>query len=253
MVSPCDGELHRIAQRRAEWIVPDLGGVDAVGDRGDRLAHRLLGTALQHGGERFEIVDAVLAHERGQALGADRVRGDEGMHVAQHLRGIAHVLGEQREQVLVRHARAEQLHRRDLDAFLENLACLERVLRAADVAHVTDRADEADELTIAEHRRQRRDVEQVPGAEPRIVGDQHVARHQRLGGIFREQRLHGTREAEIEHRHRARRVHQRLTLRVEQLAGEILRFRDDERERRADHGEPHLVHDGDEPAPHDFE
>ena len=126
-------------------------------------------------------MDAVFAHERGQALGADRVRGDEGMHVAQHLRGVAHVLGEQREQVLVRHARAEQLHRRDLDAFLEDLARLQRVLGAADVADVPDRADEADELAIAEHRRQHRDIEQMAGAEPRIVGDQHVAGHQRLG------------------------------------------------------------------------
>ena len=73
------------------------------------------------------------------------------------------------------------------------------------------------------------------------------------GGYFCQQRLHGARQAEIEHRHGARRMHQRLALGVEQLAGEILRFRDDQRERRADHGEPHLVHHGDEPAPHDLE
>ena len=176
-----DGELHRIAQRGAERIVPDLRGVDAVRQRGDRLAHRLLGAALQHGGERFEIVDAVFVHERGQPFGADRVRGHERMDVAQHLRGIAHVLGEQREQVLVRHARAEQLHRRDLDAFLEDLARLQRILGAADVADVADRADEADQPAVAEHRREHRDIEQMPGAEPRIVGDQHVAGHQRLG------------------------------------------------------------------------
>ncbi len=76
---------------------------------------------------------------------------------------------------------------------------------------------------------------------------------QRLGRILGEQRLHGTRQAEIEHRHGARRMHQRLAARVEQLAGEVLRFRDDQRERGADHGQPHLLDHGDEPAPHDLE
>ena len=73
------------------------------------------------------------------------------------------------------------------------------------------------------------------------------------GGILRQQRLHGARQAEIEHRHGARRVHQRLALGVEHLAGEILRLRDDQRERRAAHRQPHLVDHGDEPAPHDLE
>jgi hypothetical protein len=167
--------------------------------------------------------------------------------------GIAHVLGQQREQVLVGDACAEQLHRRDLDALLEDLARMQRVLGAADVADMADRTDETDQAAVAEHRGEHRDIEEMAGAEPRIVGDQHVARHQRLGRVLRQERLHGSRQAEIEHRHGARRVHQRLALGVEQLAGEILCFRDDQREGRADHREPHLVDHGDEPAPHDLQ
>ena len=60
---------------------------------------------LHHGGERAQIVHAVFVHEGQQPLGAERVGGDEGMDVAEHLVAFAHVLGDEREQVLVRHAR----------------------------------------------------------------------------------------------------------------------------------------------------
>ena len=48
-------------------------------------------------------------------------------------------------------------------------------------------------------------------------------------------------------------MRQRLAVGIEQLAGEILRLGDDQRKRRTDHGEPHLVDHGDEAAPHDLE
>ena len=85
------------------------------------------------------------------------------MDVADHLRGIAHVLGEQREDVLVGDAAAKQLHRRDLNAFLEDLACFQRILGATDVADMADGADETDQPPVAEHRGEHRDVEQCDG------------------------------------------------------------------------------------------
>ena len=154
-----DNELERIAQRRAERIVPHLARIGAVRQRADRIAHRGLGTALQHTGERLEVVDAVLAHEGDEPLSADRIGGHERMDVAEHLRRIADVLGDQREQVLVGHALAMKLHGRDLQAFLVDLPGLERILGAADIADVPDRADEPDQAVVVEHRREHRDVE----------------------------------------------------------------------------------------------
>ena len=46
---------------------------------------------------------------------------------------------------------------------------------------------------------------------------------------------------------------QRLAVRIEQLAGEILRLRDDQREGGAADGQPHLLDHVDEAAPHDLE
>ena len=118
---------------------------------------------------------------------------------------------------------------------------------------MADRAHEPHDLAVPEDGRDDGDVEEVPGAEPRIVGDQHVAGLERLGRVPVEQRLHGPRQGQVEDRHRARRMRQRLALRIEELAGEILRLGDDEREGGAADGEPHLLDDGDEAAPHDLE
>ena len=175
------------------------------------------------------------------------------MHVAQHLLGIAHILAEQTEQGFVRLARFDQLHRRNLEAFLEDFARMQRILGAADVGDVADGAHEPDETASLEHRRHDGDVEEMAGAEPRIVGDEHVAGLQRLGRIAFEQGLHGARQRQVEHRHGARRMGQRLALRIEQFAGEVLRLRDHQREGGAADGEPHLLDHVDEAAPHDLE
>ena len=247
------GELQRIVQALAQRVVPDLRAVHAVRQRTDRIAHGVLGASLHHAGERAQIVHAVLVHECEQPFGTERVGGNEGVDVAQHLLVLAHILGDQREQVVVRHARAIQHHRRDLDAFLVDLARAQGVLGAADVADMADRAGQRHQRAVAEHRRDDGDVEQVAGAEPRVVGDQHVAWLQRLGREFLEQRLHRARQGQVEHRHGARRMGQRIAARVEQIAGEVLRLGDDEREGGAADRVPHLLDHGDETAPHDFE
>ena len=120
---------------------------------------------------------------------------------------------------------AIQLHRRDLEALLVDLAGAQAVLGAADVADMADGASERHQPAVAEHRGHHRDVEQMAGAQPRIVGDQHVAGLQRLGREFLQQRLHRARQGEVEHRHGPRRVGERVAPCVEQVAGEVLRLR----------------------------
>ena len=56
------------------------------------------------------------------------------------------------------------------------LAGAHPVLGAADIADMADAAGQRHQPPAAEHRRHNGDVEQVPGAQPRIVGDQHIAR-----------------------------------------------------------------------------
>ena len=70
------------------------------------------------------------------------VGGDEGMDIADDLLGLRTFSRDEGEQVLVRHAGAIQLHWRDLDAFLVDLARAQLVLGAADIADMADGADQ---------------------------------------------------------------------------------------------------------------
>ena len=97
------------------------------------------------------------------------------------------------------------------------------------------------------------DVEEMAGAEPGIVGDQHVAGLERFGRVALEQRFDRARQRQVEHRHGARRMRERFALGIEQFAGEILRLRNDQREGGAADRQPHLLDDVDEAAPHDLE
>jgi hypothetical protein len=248
-----NGQLQRQRQFSVHRAERHAAGIVAIRQGADRRAHRLFGTVGDDRGQRAQIGQPVFLHERQQALRADAVGGHEGLDVARHLRRVAHVLGDDGEQVFVVHAGAGQLHRRDLQALVEDLPRAQAVARAADIGDVPDGADQRDHGAVAEHRADHCQIEQVAGAQPRIVGYEHVARPQRIHREARQQRLHRARQRQVEHRHRARRMGQRLAGRVQKFAGEILRFRDDERKRRADDGQPHLVHHGGQPAPHDFE
>ena len=50
------------------------------------------------------------------------------------------------------HAGAGELHRRDLQALVEDLARAQAVAGAADIGDVADRADQRDDAAVAEHR-----------------------------------------------------------------------------------------------------
>ena len=59
---------------------------------------------------------------------------------------------------------AHQQCRRDAQPFLEEILVVEIVAAAADVGDMRDAADEAGELSVAEHRRRDRQVGQVAGS-----------------------------------------------------------------------------------------
>ena len=79
---------------------------------------------------------------------------------------------------------------------------------------------EGDEAVAAKHRCHHRDVEQVPGVQPRIVSDEDIPGPQRFGREFAEQRFDGYWHGETKHRHRARRMREALAAGLEQVAGE---------------------------------
>ena len=84
-----------------------------------------------------------------------------------------------RQDVLVEHAALEQLHRRDAQAFLEDLGRGRAIAAggdAADIEVVAERADEGDAPPVVKDRAEGEDVRQVLAAAIGVVGDDDVVR-----------------------------------------------------------------------------
>ena len=201
-------DLDGQALRRPHAVAPDLARVHTVGHPANGLAHRGLGPVLDHGGQRLEVLEAVFRHEVEQATGSGRVGRHHGVDVADHLLALPDVLGEQGHEVLVQDARPVKLHRWDLKAFLVDLARVEAIFGAADVGDVTDGADDGHDGPVAEDRRDDRHVEQVAGADPRVIGRQDVAGLERLHREPGQDRLDRQWQRQVEDGHRAGRVGQ---------------------------------------------
>ena len=149
----------------------------------DLGAHRRLGLAADGARQRGQVVEPVLVHERQELAPADLVAGDIGHHVADHLLGHPHVGADDLDQQLVQPALVVELADRQAQALVIHLRRRRAEARAADVGQVGDAERVGDDPALAEHRPHHGDVVEVAGADPGIVGDDHVAGLERLGGI----------------------------------------------------------------------
>ncbi|GBD29969.1 hypothetical protein HRbin32_01064 [bacterium HR32] len=250
---PADPHLTAEARRLTEQLELDVAPMDAVRQASDRLSHGSARPLLNLLRQRLQRSEVVLVHERQEALGTHVVAGHLSLEVSEdHLR-IADVLANEGHQVLVQRACAVQLEGWDLKALLVNLPGPSGVLGPSDVGPVGDGADEAHQMPPAVHRRDDGHIEEVPGTDPGVVGDQDVAFLQRLRREHRQQSLHRPREREVENRHGARGVCDGFSPTVQDLAGEVTRLSHDGRKGRAGDGDPALVRDVDEAAPDDLQ
>ena len=116
-----------------------------------------------------------------------------------------------------------------------------------------DRSGEADQRAAMEDRHRHGDVGQVTGGEPRVVGDDAVAR---LPGLLRkpfQEMLQGARQDAGEGRDAAGVFRQRVAIRIHQHGTEIVRLADDGRKGRAQQRRRGFVRDRNQPAPEDFQ
>ena len=102
-----------------------------------------LGAVLHHGGERPQVVHAVIGHERSSRSAPSWLAATKAWMSPSTSSGLRTFSREQGEQVLVRHAGAVEIHRRDLEALVVDLAGAQAVLGAADIADMADRARSA--------------------------------------------------------------------------------------------------------------
>src|SRR6185369_14751599 len=124
-----------------------------------------------------------LVHHLDQAAAADLVAGRQRVEVAHNLDRFAHVGGDDVGQRAVYLAFAGEVHQRDVEAFLVDLAGVGAHAAAADVDDVAGRGEQRDHLAAPEGRRDEGEVVQMAGALPRVVGQEDVAF---LHGVRRE-------------------------------------------------------------------
>ena len=155
-----------------------------------------------------------------------------------------------RDELLVRHALAIDLHDRHLQAFGVDVGG-GAVERAADVRPMRHAAGERHHLAVVEDRHRECHVIEMAAGDVGVVGQQDVAGIEILHAVVIELGLHGVAHAADEHR-QAEPDRHRIALRVEQPDGEIERLVDDHVVGGAHQVGLHLLGRGDETVAHDF-
>ena len=141
----------------------------------------------------------------------------------------------------------------DADALVIDLHGRGAEARSADIGQVRDAERIGDDAAVAEHRPHHGDVVEMARALPRVVGHDDVAGLQRLRRVALQHVPQRDGRAADEHRHAEGALRDRVCLRVEDHAGEVVALVDDGGERRAHQRRDDLVDDGDEAVPHDAE
>ncbi len=131
-------------------------------------------------------------------------------------------------------AAVKQLHDRDAQPLFEYLARLGGKNPPADVGAVAGVGEQRDQFAVAKNRRGDRDVVDLSGGLPGIVGDQHVAGRELLRRKRREKMFHRRRHGVDMARRAADRLRDHAPFGVEHAAGKILAFAHDGAERGAD-------------------
>ena len=125
--------------------------------------------------EPVQVGDLELVHHVDQPPAPFVVAGGAGIDVALDLKRLAHIGSHHSQQVLVHLAFARERHDRNGDAFLENLSAIRAHTEPADIDDMDRVGKQRDRLAAIEGRRHHRDVMQMAGGEPGIVGDVVIA------------------------------------------------------------------------------
>ena len=247
-----DGELglqRQFALITVEW---HFVGPLALRQRLDRLTRALLGLGEDVLRQRVERGKLELLHHVDQAARTRVVRTDEGEHVAPHLHGAARIGEDDGKKLLVELSLFPDPQVRDEGALLEGGVGLGR---HADATHVNDVAggrEKGDKPLPQEHRRHHHIVEQVPGAEPRIVGDEDVSRlHGGLREVLEEMGNRGRHGVDMA-RGARHRLGDHVSFRVIDAGGQVARLTRDGAEGGAEQGLRLFLDDRDQAVPHDL-
>ena len=232
-----------LVRHYAVVLDPVLERVLAVGDLRDLGAHAPLGVVHELLAGADHGVEPVAVQKLVQAPFGDRQRADHGVKVAPRRARRAVVGEDDLPEVVDVLAAAHDLHRRQPQTLLVDLAGVggESAHRlAADLGEVGDVADEAVQLATVVHRLDHRVLGQVAAAAVGIVVHHHVAGGEVLQPHLGDGPLHGVEDrpdlgrAELG-------VGDHLRVAVEHHAGEVETLIEDRGVGGLHHRQPHLA------------
>jgi hypothetical protein len=157
--------------------------VGAVGQVRERLPERPLGAVDDVRGHAVEGLRPVLRDDFLESLRADGVARPKRLEVAHRLLRNADVGPDEVVDGLVALIRLVELRRGNQQPLLEHLLGVGRPAAAvaANVVGVAERARDSHEVAPVEDWREHDDVREVTSADPRVVGDDGVARFEGVG------------------------------------------------------------------------
>src|SRR5258705_13260576 len=138
----------------------------------------------------LEPLETELLHELEEALAAHRAARHLRVEIAHHEVRDAGIGPDDRGERLVEPAGFIELHDRDEEPFLVYLPGLGGEDVAADVGAVAGGGEEGDPVRSSEDLIADRDVLEVPGGLPGLVGDEHVPGPERLDRARGQEVLH---------------------------------------------------------------
>lgn len=216
------------------------------------LPRRIFGTRNDLIRERLYVFQPVpiadLIERYAAALGAAYL----GCKIAADVVGLADVTQDDVIQKLIELTSFVKLRRRNPEPLLMYVIRRGADSDAADIDVMVCRTDVADDRLATKDRSQDREIEEVPGAVPRIVGDKNVARIQIAGKEFGEVAAGIGQTVDVTRRSRFGLGDHPAAL-IEERVGEIAGIANDGAECRSLHGLRLLDDDAPKIRPQDFE
>ena len=146
-----------------------------IGQRFNPAPHQRFRAIMDFVRERHQIGQRIVAEEFAQPPRPQLMGADNCPQIAQHHVRHATVVADDLKEQGILHPRFIELGRRHPNAFGKDIIGLDIAAMAADIRQMGDGAHKGDRLATDKDRGQYHIIGQVAGANPRVVGTEHIA------------------------------------------------------------------------------
>ena len=229
-----------------------LAAPAAFRQRVDCLLHRGPAVPDDMGAQVIQCIEVILLHHPDEAAAPGLIARHQGVDIALDLHRLAHIGADQGEQPFIHRAGPRERHDRNEQSFVIDLFAVGGEPDAADVDDMAGAGEQGDHRPILERRRDDRQVVQVAGSLPRVVGDVDVAFLHAPGRKHVEEMDDRPGHGIDVSRRTGHRLGQHLSFEVEHAGGNVARLAGRGAERGPDQRLRLFLDDGQQPRPHDL-